>query len=266
MSASTSLYAEWTLIVFTVLAQFGAGAALFASVSDYYKQESVAQKLWRVAFALMVVAGIVSVLHLQNPFNALYTLTQVGHSWLSREILCVGAFSGLVFLQLLKPHKIIGYIASAMGLVLVYVISQVYASVSAMPFWSNMGTVVGFYGTAFVLGGACTLWVAKDVETSCLRCLAMAALIFGLVLSLASKLSWISVFMQEQSLAIPALFTPSLCHMALQVLFVLMGLVAILPQNMRSFPVMLPVGVLCFLLAELSSRTVFFIAQLKLGV
>ncbi len=270
----TTLYADWTLIVFTVFAQLSAGAALFAYAAQRQEQALLAQKLCKVAFGSICIAGIVSILHLQNPFNALYTLTQAGHSWLSREIFAVGIFSGLVFLQLLKPHKCLGALSALMGLTLVFVISRVYTSVAAMPFWSNVGTVLAFYGTCFMLGGALCIWgqgeaqggTEKQAEHTCLKNLAIGALVLGIVLALSAKLSWIAVFMQGHMLEIPPAFTASLWHLALQILCIVLGLLFILPKKMRSSCALLSVGVLCFVVAELAGRTVFFLAQLKLGV
>ncbi len=262
----SALYADWTLIVFTVFAQFAAGTALFATLFQSHDQANMAKKFWWTAFILMVIAGIVSILHLQNPFNALYTLTQVGHSWLSREIWTVGIFSGLVFLQLIKPHKLLAYVTALAGLALVFVISQVYASVQAMPFWANAGTVIGFYGTAFILGGAFALLLGKNVEDAYFRKYAMASLILGLVLSLASKLSWVAVFMHPQMLTVPADFTSSLYHISMQVVLMTLGLAFVLPQKVRGSVAFLCLGMLYFLLAELSGRAMFFLAQLKIGV
>ncbi len=262
----SALYSEWTLIVFTVLAQLAAGTALFASLATFYKEDCLAKKLWIAIFAFMSIAGIVSLLHLQNPFNALYTITQVGHSWLSREIITVGLFTGLVFLQIIKSNNALAYLTSLVGLGLVFVISQVYASVEAMPFWANSSTIIAFYGTAFLLGGAFALFMGKNIEKECYRKLAIASIVFGLVLSLASKLGWISVFMQGQALEIPEFFTASLYNLALQALFVLLGLLVILPKKLSHSSAMLSLGFFCLLLAELSSRSIFFIAQLKIGV
>ncbi len=266
----SALYADWTLIIFTVFAQFSAGTALFASLAQHDNQAPLAQKLWKIAFGLVCIAGIVSMLHLQNPLNAFYTLTQVGNSWLSREIAVVGIFAGLIFVQLIKTHKGLGYLASFMGFVLVYVISKVYSSVASMPFWSNMGTVIGYYGTYFMLGSAAYLWAQTTIKTceekTCLKNCALVAIILGIVLSLASKLSWITVFMQGNTLEVPATFTLSLCHLALQVIFIILGLVTVTLQKVRNSPTIIGLGLLCFVFAELAGRTVFFLAQLKLGV
>ncbi len=262
----SALYSDWTLIIFTVFAQFAAGTALFASLFQYHNQENMAKRFWWSAFALMSIAGIVSILHLQNPFNALYTLTQVSHSWLSREIWAVGIFSGLIFLQVITPHKGLAYLASLAGMLLIFVISQVYASVQAMPFWNNVGTIIGFYGTAFTLGGAFALLLGRNIAEEYFRKYAMGSLILGIVLSLAAKLPWIAVFMHPQMLTAPADFTISLYHLALQVIFIALGLAFVLPLKVRGFTAFLSLGMLYFLLAELCGRAIFFLAQLKIGV
>ncbi len=270
MLASTSnlstLYYDWTLIVFTVLAQFGAGTAIFASIANSYNEMQIAKKMWISIFIIMSLAGIVSTLHLQNPFNAFYTITQIGHSWLSREILAVGIFTGLVFLQIIKLNNILAKLTAVMGMILVFVISQVYASVASMPFWSNVGTLIAFFGTAFLLGGAFALLLGKNIEQGYYRNMAVCSVVLGAILSLGAKLGWIPVLINETVLNVPEIFSSSLYHITLQVLFIAIGLISILPKKMSQSSAVLSLGVLCFLLAELSSRTIFFIAQLKIGV
>ncbi len=270
MLASTAnysaLFADWTLIIFTVFAQFAAGSALFATVAQSSNEQTIAKKFYFTSFILMSIAGIVSLLHLQNPFNAFYTITQVGHSWLSREILTVGFFTGLVFLQLILSNKCLSYLTSFAGLTLVYVISQVYASVDSMPFWANKGTIIAFYGTCLLLGGALALLLGKSKEEGAYKGLALAAIAIGLICSLFAKLVWISVFMKEEVLSIPLEFNSALCFLALQLGLLLLGFLIVLCKKARNSGCLLSLALLFFLFAELSSRSLFFIAQLKIGV
>lgn len=260
---SPAWYAEWTLIIFTVLAQFSVGTALFATFSSFFAQAEVAKKLCRDALVLMAVAGLVSFLHLQSPLNAPYVISQVGHSWLSREVLSLGIFFVLVLLQYMKPSKFFALVSSLVGLFLVYAMSQVYASMTSMVLWNTSGTAVAFYGTSFALGGAIALWRSLHVEAPCLKKLASSMMLFGIALSLVAKSSWIGVFMQGDVLTVPANFA---CAFVLQTIFVVLGLLALLLRKERPLSSLMFLGVLCLVMAELASRTVFFVAQLKIGV
>src|SRR5512140_1401715 len=91
---------EWALIAFTILAQMSVGSFLVLGVVHYFAShksgmENADQLSDRALIAIgpvMVLALIVSLVHLGNPLNAYRAVTNLATSWLSREI-----FFGVLF-------------------------------------------------------------------------------------------------------------------------------------------------------------------------
>ena len=103
---------------------------------------------------------LASLFHLGNPFSAYRAVTNLGSSWLSREILFGVIFAVLAtvyaFLQWRKIgsvglRNVIAWLAGIDGLVLVYCMARVYM-LAAQPAWNSWATPVSFYATTFLLG------------------------------------------------------------------------------------------------------------------
>ncbi len=317
-------YPEWSLLLFTVFAQFAVGAGLFASIVTCFKDKRqtestipepkvenvnaesteitnnenifeateentspvneekpkkkekvikektlsdiISTRLWIFTFFLMGIAGIISLLHLQNPFNAFYTITRVATSWLSREIICVGIFTGLVFLRLIKADNRLSWIASLSGLLLVLSISQVYNTVEAMPFWTSINTVFTFYGTTLVLGSASGLMFGSSLENLNFKRLAKFLLFVGAVFSLSSVANLVRFFLLEENLHGVEPLLEGLFHLYIQVGCILFGLLLLFAKRFSTSSFVLFIGLLFLLAGELASRTIFFLAQFKIGV
>ncbi len=266
MNDFAGIYAEWSLIIFTTFCQLSIGLAVFATLSNCFKEEVIEKKLWCYSLVAVVIAGIASILHLQNPFNALYTLTQIGHSWLSREIVCVGLFGALVLWQAFKGSKIVGYGASLAGLLLLYVMTQVYASVEEMPYWRFLGTALAFFGTAFLFGGAVAFMLSREATCDCLKKSSLFAYVLGLVFVLASKIAWITTMRQNPDLAIPDHFIHGYFNLDIQLFGLLFASLLLFLKKPLKSPSFIPITFLLLLFAELAGRTVFFLAQFKIGV
>jgi len=149
---------ETPLILFTLLGQMAVGGCwamqwLFNfiwlandSPNIYFRGIPIIV----VGFSL-VLAVLVSFLHLGAKHNAWRTLGNLGKSWLSREILLLGIFSASCFFWLLFQSFWLGWLTSFLGFGLIYSMSNVYRlrSVSA---WNSARTLVSFILSAFLLG------------------------------------------------------------------------------------------------------------------
>ena len=159
---------EWALITFTILTQMSVGSFLVLGIVHYYANRKAgmkeADRLSDYALLAIVVtfglALLASLLHLGNPLNAPRAVTHLATSWLSREILFGVLFAGLAvvfaFMQWRKiasfaVRNVIAWIAALVGLVLVYVESQVYM-LPTEPSWNSLATPVTFFVTSLLLG------------------------------------------------------------------------------------------------------------------
>lgn len=163
---------EWSLIVFTILAQMGVGTFIIREVIHFlaikkYGTESVHQTADASLLAIgatMILATIVSFFHLGNPLKAYRALTNLGSSWLSREILFVLLFTAAVlvliflkWLRIIKPavRRWVVFLAGLAGLALIFCMTWVYM-LPTVPVWNNPFTPLSFWTTTFLLGSLAT--------------------------------------------------------------------------------------------------------------
>jgi anaerobic dimethyl sulfoxide reductase subunit C (anchor subunit) len=159
---------EWALITFSIIAQMSVGSFLVLGIVHFFAarkagEEQASQLSDRALLAIgpvLVLGLLASLLHLGNPLNAYRAISNLGTSWLSREI-----FSGVVFAGLgglfaimqwrkiasFQVRNLVALAAGAVGLVLVYSMSMVYM-LPAEPGWNVATTPFSFFTTTFLLG------------------------------------------------------------------------------------------------------------------
>lgn len=159
---------EWALITFSILAQMSVGAFIVLGVVHYFSQrkagEAQADELSdRALLAIFPVLGLgllASLLHLGNPINAYKAVTNLGSSWLSREILFGVLFAvvgfGFALMQWRKIgsftlRNLVAWIAALIGIGLVYSMSMVYM-IPTRPTWNLITTPLSFFVTTLLLG------------------------------------------------------------------------------------------------------------------
>ena len=161
---------ELSLVAFTMLAQAGAGALLLLVLPAVMagagpdRRPGVVEPSVGVLLLLGFAAAL-SILHLGKPSNAPRTLANLGTSWLSREILFLGASAGLVAVVLVLEWTrtggrggLVGAAAAAglAGALLVLSMANIYR-LEAVPVWRGPMTPFAFFMTATLAG---TLTVA----------------------------------------------------------------------------------------------------------
>lgn len=159
---------ELALVTFTILTQMSVGAFLTLGLIHFFVarkagMEQADQMSDRALLAIgpvIVLATIVSLLHLGNPLNAPRAIANLDTSWLSREILSTVLFVllGGVFalmqwrkISTFAVRNVIAWIATLVGLVLVYSMSQIYM-LEAQPAWNSLATPISFFATTLLLG------------------------------------------------------------------------------------------------------------------
>ncbi|MGY4677748.1 dimethyl sulfoxide reductase anchor subunit family protein [Pasteurella sp. P03HT] len=155
---------ELPLVIFTVLAQSVVGAFLLFSVVLFSTQDKHYRRyIHKAMFILLAVLGvgfIASVIHLGSPFRAFNALNRVGQSMLSNEIATGALFfaiAGLYWLFAIMeklPKALESFLlvlASAVGIVFMYMMNQVY-HISTVPTWDSSFTTWNFYLTIILAG------------------------------------------------------------------------------------------------------------------
>lgn len=158
---------EWALIVFTILGQTAVGAFiilwvanLLAARQDVNEADRFTDRPFLMVPVLLLAGLVASFFHLGNVMNAPYAISNLGTSWMSREILLnvlfVGAVVVFTFLQIRKLgshslRNLVAGVTSVIGLALVYSMARIYM-LEAVPVWNHFGTFLSFFATAFMLG------------------------------------------------------------------------------------------------------------------
>jgi anaerobic dimethyl sulfoxide reductase subunit C (anchor subunit) len=159
---------DWALVAFTILAQMSVGSFLVLGVVHFFaarkygmaEADRLSDRALLAIGPVMVLALVASLFHLGSPLNAYRAVTNLGSSWLSREILTGVLFTvaGAVFafvqwrkLTSYAMRNVIAWIAAILGLVFVFAMSNVYL-LPSQPAWDTLGTPVAFFVTTFLLG------------------------------------------------------------------------------------------------------------------
>jgi len=159
---------EWALVAFTILAQMSVGSFwVLGFVHLYATRKAGEQEADRLSDrALLVVGGLLilglvaSLFHLGDPLNSFRAVSNLGSSWLSREI-----FSGVLFAVLgglftlmqwrkigtFTVRTIVALLAGIVGLGLITSMSSVYM-LPTQPSWNTAATPILFFTTTFLLG------------------------------------------------------------------------------------------------------------------
>ena len=168
---------EWPLVAFTVAGQAAVGIFLFAGLPLFLSAgaggNAAAREARLVALAvvlgLLAVAALLSLFHLHHPFRARRVLTNIGTSWLSREIFFELGFMALVSLGLFLVWsgwdgtgitRGIMIAAAILGVLFILSMSKLYM-LPSVPIWNQAYTPLAFALTALNLGAMVTALVLR---------------------------------------------------------------------------------------------------------
>jgi len=163
------LNTEWSLVFFTTISQLAVGIMIavlpFVFAKKLNEYAKLNQTTLYFAAGLMLIALILSFLHLNNPVNAVYALSNLETSWLSREIFFVSLFLFcLVLVNLIlyfknpdvNYYRVFILITTIVGVIMVYSMSKLYI-IPTVPPWNSVSTIIEFYSTALLIGSAFVL-------------------------------------------------------------------------------------------------------------
>jgi formate dehydrogenase iron-sulfur subunit len=173
-----------------VLTQLSVGtfcAAEFVRTRDAGSQHALVANF---AVAVLVLGLIASVLHLGRPLYAFRAVIGWRHSWLSREVLAFGVFTGVATLRLLFPESvIIGGLAILCGFAAVMCSCMIYHD-TRRQFWMGPNTWVKFFGTTMLFAAAMS-WILDASREAAALVLVIAG----------TKLAWEWNVMRNPALA-----------------------------------------------------------------
>lgn len=281
---------EWPLVFFTLFSQASAGIMLTASLALLLLREDgpvIGMELRRMvvllALMLMGVALLISFLHLSRPQASVFAMSNLGSSWLSREIILAGVFFACTAMVYFFPgtagskwSSVLVAVSGLLGLVLVFSMARLYM-IPTVPAWNNPTTPLAFFSSTLVLGAMISLGVmiflanrtGEPGFSQNLLKLAAILVIAGALFQLGNSLFvWFGQSLPEGAFPPPQL--PAMLR-GLQVLMLVAGLAIMLAWMGRSLPwqgaqAWLIVAGTCFVLAELIGRFLFYAGYYRLGI
>ncbi|MGA6925371.1 MAG: DmsC/YnfH family molybdoenzyme membrane anchor subunit [Desulfosarcina sp.] len=154
---------SWSLVTFTLLTQSAVGLVWTLGASHWTDPQNSPICAWGFLLALLLCGvGLAAALgHLGTPRQAPHAVRNFRQSWLSREVVSVGAFTAtvalLVYLSMARsqPFHRLGMVEAAcgvLGLLALYTMVRVYR-VRTVPMWNSLATPLEFFGSALILGG-----------------------------------------------------------------------------------------------------------------
>ncbi len=167
---------HWSLIVMTVLTQLSVGGFVAIWLLELLGGSAGLGRAALLSFAVGNLALAAATLHLGRPAYAYRALRMWRRSWLSREVLLFGAFSGVAAVYAamlwlgLPGGTVVGAITALIGVAGVTASGCIYR-VPSRPSWNTSLTLFEFICTAGVLGPIFALAVAAGSE----RWLALAS-------------------------------------------------------------------------------------------
>jgi DMSO reductase anchor subunit len=176
----------WSVLLLTTLIGAGQGLflALFASRFFFPLQEKFLVWGSAISLALLGAGLLASFFHLGHPERAWRSAAMWRTSWLSREVIALPLFMGLVFLYGLfaylgKENLLVGILGAVACIVLFVCTGMIYACLKFLQEWHTPLTVINYtlLGAASGLTAAAAL--AAWLQPSLTRGFVMAALVTG---------------------------------------------------------------------------------------
>ena len=153
------------------------GLALFNSYLSYKGFRDGKAKTYLVGLSaiLMCLGAFSTFLHLGNKVNVFYILTQIQHSWLTRESWMIGLFIILAFVTLIvglrnrdkqnnNIENILSTSLSVVGICLIIFMSFAYMTVTSIPAWGNATVLITNVAESILLGFSIGLLVVSCVS------------------------------------------------------------------------------------------------------
>jgi len=183
-------HSEMPLVFMTVLTQVSLGAFLGLFLGDLLSISGKVSPSWIMALIVMLPAALglpLSALHLGRPLKAMTAMKNIKTSWLSREALALGLFTGLMSVNVaLYFFEIPAYfrvffeaMTLGVGVYGIYAQGMIYQIV-ARPSWNRKSTLLKFFGVSYIGLFLLAFVLLLQGETEATSSLMTLALLFAL--------------------------------------------------------------------------------------
>jgi len=144
------------LVLFSLSIQAAIGAMAISMITGRRDKENVFKGSAVAAIILSLVGFWAFLMYLGTPANVFNAFSRLGHSWLSRQVLCSVLFICLAALNIVavrvKPQvKRFGWAAVIVGVLNVFIMVMV-GRISNVPLWDSLAVFVDFFARTMLLG------------------------------------------------------------------------------------------------------------------
>ena len=152
-------HSELPLVFMTVLTQMSLGGFFALFMGEFFTLFGGREPDWKMALLVMLPAAMglpLSALHLGRPAKAMMAMKNIKSSWLSREALALGVFTGLMTvvaaLYFFGAPSFVVFLVEAItllaGIYGIYAQGMIYR-ITARPSWNRATTLMKFFGVAY---------------------------------------------------------------------------------------------------------------------
>ncbi len=152
-------HSEMPLVFMTVLTQMSLGGFFALFMGEFFTLFGGREPNWILALLVMLPAALglpLSALHLGRPAKAMSAMKNIKTSWLSREALALGVFTGLMTAVVAlyffgaPPFLIFALEAVTLGAGIYGIFAQgMIYRITARPSWNRKTTMMKFFGVAY---------------------------------------------------------------------------------------------------------------------
>lgn len=156
------MHSHWSLVAFTLLVQTTAGSLWQLFLALLLIREPLAPRYFQVHIGFLLILLAISLLsamaHLGKPQKSINSARNVTQSWLSKEIISVNLFAGVLVVITAAaalfqgvPQSLLLLSGSLAGAFALYTMTRIYL-IRTVPAWNHTGTPLTFFGSACLLG------------------------------------------------------------------------------------------------------------------
>lgn len=273
---------EWSLLFFTLIGQFSAGVTLALFFTITFTKKTIQLKTpfifngLIIASISIIIALIVSFLHLSAPFSSYFALSNLEQSWLSREILLVSAYAAFSIFVALFEWKIkieslrepLLFISGILGLAMVYSMGKLYM-IETVPVWNTPETLIVFYINTIVLGLSFILAFYSNKIYDKVENIFIFIILFTLILKLVTfYINWVSEVYDPVAFShqhIPAIWN-ILWWIWIPGLAIIIGIYLKKDFKGKIKNRLYLIAFIFFVIAEIAARVIFYSSYYRLGI
>jgi anaerobic dimethyl sulfoxide reductase subunit C (anchor subunit) len=277
------------LIIYTLCLQSAVGIYIVSRMAAWTETSKAKRMrhLWLVG-GLGVAGVIASALHMGYPWNAVLTMSNLGTSWLSREIVLTVSFGAAWLIGLVFESKEAGNVetrngwsvlTSLIGFTLVFAMSMIYRT-TAFPAWEHASTTFGFYATAGLIGTAVVfagqLFQKGEEEPKALLPLLIGgvAMLALQMMAVASHGAYLGTAGPEAAETAALIAGPYAVLQWARVALTAIGAAIFMPlawrqwaqKKVTSVPALAGALIALVVLGELAGRVLFYASRVKIGL